>query len=40
MRELIEQGYLSPYRLYAPKAPDLSGVRTRMGDYATDDLPT
>ena len=39
MRELIERGYLSPYRIYAPpNALDLTGVRTRAGDYAKDQL--
>lgn len=39
MRELILEGHLSPYRIFAPpNALDLSGVRTRMGDYAKDQL--
>lgn len=39
MRELIDAGFLSPYRIFAPpNALDLSGVRTRMGDYAKDQL--
>lgn len=37
-KELIEQGYLSPFRFFAPASPDLSGVKTRMGDYAEDQL--
>jgi superfamily II DNA or RNA helicase len=41
MRELIDAGFLSPYRIFAPpNALDLSGVRTRMGDYAKDQLAT
>jgi superfamily II DNA or RNA helicase len=36
--ELIEQGYLSPYRLYAPTRPDLAEVQTRMGDYVAAEL--
>lgn len=32
---LIEQGHLSPYRIFAPPGPDMSGVKKRMGDYAT-----
>lgn len=39
MRELIDAGHLSPYRIFAPpNALDLSGVRTRAGDYAKDQL--
>ncbi|WP_321336519.1 DEAD/DEAH box helicase [Breoghania sp.] len=30
---LIEQGYLSPYEMYAPAAPDLAGVRRTGGDF-------
>lgn len=41
MRELIEAGFLSRYRIFAPpNALDLSGVRTRMGDYAKEQLAT
>ena len=39
MSDLIEGGFLSPYRIYAPpNALDLKGVRTRAGDYAKDQL--
>lgn len=39
MRELIEAGFLSPYRIFAPpNTLDLTGVRTRAGDYAKDQL--
>lgn len=31
--ELIEQGSLSPFRLFAPAIPDLAGVKTAQGDY-------
>lgn len=40
---LIENGYLSPYRAYAPSAPDMKGVRRSHGDYArgeTEELMT
>ena len=30
---LIERGFLSRYRLFAPSRPDLSGVGSRMGDF-------
>jgi DNA repair protein RadD len=36
--ELIEQGYLVGTRVFAPVAPDLSGIRTRAGDYVEDQL--
>lgn len=35
---LMEEGYLSRYRAYAPSVPDLTGVHTRMGDYAVGEL--
>lgn len=39
MRELIEAGALSPYRIFAPpNAVDLTGVKVRAGDYAKDQL--
>lgn len=38
MAELIEQGYLSDYRVYAPSHPDLSGVRKTAGDYNQHEL--
>lgn len=36
--ELIELGYLSDYIMYAPSTPDLSQVRTQMGDYNKTEL--
>ena len=37
--ELVEQGYLSPHRVYsAPKPVELDGLRTLAGDFAKDDL--
>lgn len=30
---LMEQGFLSQYRMFAPSAPDLAGVHTQAGDY-------
>lgn len=37
--ELIAAGYLSQFTVYAPdRAPDLSGIRTRAGDYAAEQL--
>lgn len=32
--DLIQQGYLSPYRIYAPSInADMSGIKKRMGEY-------
>lgn len=36
--ELIDAGYLSNFRVYAPSHPDLSNVRTVAGDYHEGDL--
>src|SRR3546814_20854940 len=37
-RELIADGYLSPFRVFAAAHPDLAGVRTVAGDYHEGDL--
>ena len=36
--DLIEKGYLSRFRVFAPSHPDLGGVRTVAGDYHEGDL--
>lgn len=38
MQDLIDQKFLSPFRVYAPTHPDLSGVRTVAGDFHEGDL--
>lgn len=38
MRQLMDDGYLARYRLYAPPAPDTTGLRKRAGDYTTESL--
>jgi DNA repair protein RadD len=38
MQTLIDQGYLSPFRIFAPSVPDLAGVKVIAGDYAEDQL--
>jgi DNA repair protein RadD len=37
-QDLIDEGRLSPFRVFAPGHPDLSGVRIVAGDYKEDDL--
>jgi superfamily II DNA or RNA helicase len=39
-RWLIENGFLSDYKLFAPSRPDLGDVHTRMGDYINAELET
>ena len=39
-QELIDAGYLSPFVVFAPSAPDVSGVRTVAGDYHEAELAT
>jgi DNA or RNA helicases of superfamily II len=38
VKQLIEAGALSKYRLFAPHVPDLSGVGTQAGDLKKDQL--
>jgi DNA repair protein RadD len=38
LAELIEQGYLSPFKYFAPAQPDLSGIKITAGDYQQDQL--
>lgn len=38
VRWLIDHHYLAPYRIYAPSAPNLSGVHKRMGDYVQSEI--
>lgn len=38
VRDLIADGFLAPYRLFAPSGIDVSGVRTRAGDFAQDEV--
>lgn len=33
LSELIGQGYLSPFRVFAPSKPDLTGVKVQAGDF-------
>jgi DNA repair protein RadD len=38
VQELIDQNYLSKYKIFAPSNVDISKVHTRMGDYVTSEL--
>lgn len=35
---LIENGFLSPYKMYAPTTVSLQGIRTQMGDFSSAQL--
>jgi DNA repair protein RadD len=37
-KQLINDGYLAPFRVFAPSHPDLTGVRTLGGDYHEGEL--
>lgn len=36
--DLIEQGYLSKFKIFAPPGADLAGVHVKMGDYVKSEL--
>jgi DNA repair protein RadD len=38
IQQLIDEGWLSPFRVFAPPAPDLTGVRTTAGEFNEVDL--
>ena len=38
--ELTADGYLVPFRIFAPPAPDISKVHTQQGDFKKDELAT
>lgn len=37
-QQLIDDGYLSRFRVFCPSSPDLSAVHKRVGDYVTKEL--
>ena len=37
-QEMIDAGHLSPFKVFAPTHPDLSGIRTVAGDYHEGEL--
>lgn len=39
-KELIARSCLAPYDYYAPPVADLSGIKSRNGDYAPEDIET
>jgi DNA repair protein RadD len=38
VRELIDQKYLAPYKIFAPSSINLENVHTRMGDFVKSEL--
>lgn len=38
MSQLIEEGFLVPYKLYAPSGINVAGVHTQMGDFKKNEL--
>lgn len=38
MKDMIDQGYLAPFKVFAPSHPDLSAVRTQAGDFHKGEL--
>ncbi len=38
VQELIDDGYLSKYKIFAPKNVDVSNVHSRMGDFISSEL--
>lgn len=37
-KQLIDQGYLSPFKVFAPSKPDLAKLKTRAGDWEQKEL--
>jgi DNA repair protein RadD len=37
-QQLIDEGYLAPFRVFAPSAPDLEGIKMTAGDYNQKEL--
>jgi DNA repair protein RadD len=38
VRELMDRGFLSKYKFYAPSKPDLSKTHSRMGDFVKEEI--